>query len=581
MKININPLLLIFAIALLVSCSSIKNSAETNNRNDKITNALDAVFIDYTPTIPETKYQVFRAEKDGNSGWMNVDGEWIITPEYDTEFKRDWSEGVVTCRKDGLYGAVNYKNEIVIPFEYPFPPYECEDGLILVRDSLRQEAYFSKLGVQMTDFIKRQVEFINGFAVIRTNRERYASYPRINSENKNARTDIYKGDFVVVNTQFDTLLQFDNVPFLLEFGTLNNNRRTFFLYPFMGLHADIGISYGQYGYLDRNGNIAVEPKFRASDVFTPLAQGFVRLPDCPFNSNLAKVREGDDYYFIDTLGNEKFEITTHRERLYDVSNFNDFGIAGYRTFGKVANSSMIHLIDSTGAIVHEAYESDAPMSTGGGAIGHQPRKEFIPIYDMKNGVFRLNAPDFSPFASFPIKDSSTLTNFQYRGFLGNRISDNFILTQFKKTKNSYGYPGSHQRLIDQDVNAKSSWFSFKSILSSKFGNFTLVDSTSMTTTLYDFDKNVLFECDSCFFHYDFKYNLKGVYKVHLANRDLAYVNYKGKILSDLFDSAEKDIYDLSNQVKTFNELTPHQLNAKEEEFEELFNTSIMYSRIMK
>lgn len=581
MKIYINSLSLIFSIILLVSCSSIKKSTETNEDDGVTKTSIDTVFIDYSPTIPETKHQVLRASKEGKSGWMNIDGEWIVTPEYDTEFKRDWSEGVITCRKEGVYGAVNYKNEIVVPFEYPYPPYECKDGLILVRDSLRQEAYFSKAGVQMTDFIRRQPEFINGFAVIRANRKRYASYPRISSENKNARTDIYKGDFVVVNTQFDTLLKYENVPFLLEFGTLNNNRRTFFLYPFIGLHADVGLSYGQYGYLDRKGNIAVEPKFRASDVFIPLAQGFVRLPDCPFNSNLAKVREDDDYYFIDTLGNKKFEINTTRERLYDVSNFNDFGIAGYRTFGKVPNSSMIHLINSTGEIVHEARESDAPMSFGGGNIGHQPHNEFIPIYDMRNGVFRLNAPDFSPFASFPIKDSLRSTNFQYRGSLSNSANENFVLTQFKKKQKSYGYPGSHQRLIDQNLNAKSSWFSFKSILSSTYGNFTIVDSMTMTTKLYDFDKNVLFECDSCFFHYDFKYNLKGVYKVHLANGDLTFVNYQGKVLSELFESTEEKIYDLSSQVKTFNELTPHQINANEQEFEKLFNESIMNSRIVK
>lgn len=338
---------------------------------------------------------------------------------------------------------------------------------------------------------------------------------------------------------------------------------------------------GQYGYLDKLGNIAVEPKFRAFDVFTPISQGVVREPDCPFNSNRSKVRVLDDYYFIDTLGNKVFEIKTNRERLYDVSNFNDFGIAGYRTFGKEINSSMIHLIDSTGKIVHEADESDAPMSFGGGGIGHQTGNNFIPIFDMVNRELRVHTPDFSPFATFPINDSSKSTNYSYRGLFAKAENDQFVLTQFKKTAHSYGYPGSHQRLIDQNGNSKSSWFSYKSILSSAFGNFTLIDTASRTTTLYDFNKNVLFECDSCFFPDGYQLSSNGIHKVHLPDGNPVYVNYKGKVLSELFDSLEEKIYDLSNQIKIYNELTPHQINAKEEEFEKFFNESIMYERIIR
>lgn len=575
MNIGRNSLLVLSALLVLVSCASVTGSSNPNDTAKIPSSPIDTIFIDYTPSLQDFKYHVFRASKDGKSGWMNIEGEWIVSPEFDNEFKREWFEGVNICRKGGKYGAINYKNEIVIPFEHLYPPSDCSDGLILVMDSLNKEAYFSKTGVRMTEFKKIQPEFRNGFAIIRTNRKEFASYPRIDLENSKLHTQIYKGDFVVINTQFDTLLQFSNVPFLLDFGTLNNNRRTFFLYPNMGLHADIGISYGQYGYLDGKGNIAIKPAFRASDVFIPVTGGYVRDPDCPFNSNLSRVRELEDYYYIDTLGNKALEIQTNRERIYDVSQFNDFGVAGYRTSGGNANSSMIHLIDTKGAILHEALESDAPMSIGG-TISNQPRNDLIPIYDNVNGVHRIYTPDFELFAALPLRDSSRSIGYQYRG-----VDDNFLNDKFVITQHINGYPGSHQRLIDKSGIARSSWFSFNSILSSNYSNFTLVDSASMTTTLYDFSKNKLFECDSCFFHYHHKLGLKGIYKVQLSNGNRIYVNYHGKVLSELFNTIEESIYNLSDQVETYNYFRHHKINAKENEFIKLFNGSIMHKRIIK
>lgn len=586
MKIHFNIFLILLSTWLLNGCASVKNTSDSNIKEERISSPVDTIFVDYKPILPETKYQVFRASKDGKAGWMNIDGEWIVTPEYDNEFKREWSEGINICRKGGMYGAVNYKNEIVIPFEYNYPAANCSDGLILVKDSLNQEAYFSKQGTRITSFEKRQPTFRNGFAIIRSNRKELARYPRIDHENSNRTTQIHSGDFAVINTKFDTLLQFENVSFLLEFGTLNNNRRTFFLYPYMGLHADIGISYGQYGYLDGKGNIAVEPKFRASDVFIPTKGGIVRDPDCPFNSNLSMVRELDDYYFIDTLGNIFFQLHTNREKIYDVSNFNNYGIAGYRTFGKSTNGtnpshSMIHLIDSTGKIIHEAFESDAPMSYVAGNIGHQPYNDLIPIYDKRNGVHIIYTPDFKPFATFPLSDTSRPINYQYRDLIDKKLDDQFILTQFRSTKYSHAYPGSQQRLLDKNGNARSSWFSNKDILSTTYNNFSFVDSTTMTTGLYNFSKNVLFKCDSCYFDYYNEMRLFGVYKVGLSTGNQVYVNYKGKVLNEFFDSMEENIFDITDQVKTYHINVHVTINAREHEFEKLFKQSIMYKRIIK
>jgi hypothetical protein len=578
--------LLFFTGLLLSSCALVNNSSVTLETAEKNSSPMDTVFIDYEPTLPETKYHVFRASKDGKSGWMNVEGDWIIPPEYDNEFSRGWFEGINVCRQEGKYGAVNYEGDIVIPFEYLYPPSNCSDGLILVKDSLNQEAYFSKKGIRLTTFKQRQPEFRNGYAIVKSNREEFARYPRVDMGNSNRTTRIHKGDFIVVNTQFDTLLQFTDVPFLLEFGTLNNNRRSFFLYPYIGLHADIGISYGNYGYLNQKGKIVIEPKFRASDVFIPVRGGFVRNPNCPFYSNLSMVRELDSYYFIDTIGNKVFELQTNREQIADVSYFNNYGIAAYRTFGKTTNgttpnTSRIHLIDSSGKVIYEAFESDASISYNTGSADYTTHYGLIPIYDQRNGVYIIYTPEFKPFATFPLEDTSKLIEYQYRDLSGEKLDNQFILTQFRSTKNSSGYPGSHQRLIDKNNTARSSWFSYRDILSSNYNNFSFVDSATMTTTLYDFKKSVLYACDSCFFQYGYKLNKNGIYKVILSNEKWAFVNYQGKVLSERFDSLEEEVYDLTDQVETFNIIEHNTIGAKEIEFEKLFNESIMFKRIIR
>ncbi|MEN9441927.1 MAG: hypothetical protein RLZ33_2004 [Bacteroidota bacterium] len=580
MNINRNLLLILLTTILLVSCASVKNSSNKKNNVAEFSPPIDTIFFDFEPILPNLEYQIFRATKNGKSGWMNIYGEWIISPEYDTEFIRNWSEGVNICRKGGKYGAVNYKNEVVLPFWYSNPPSDCSGGLILVKDNLNKEAYFSKQGVKMTDFENRQPEFRNGFAIISTHAKEFARYPRLDLEDSNRTSQLYKSDFVVINTQFDTLLQFLNVPFLLEFGTLKNNRRTFFLYPYIGLHADLGISYGQYGYLDEMGEIAIEPRFRASDVFIPI-NGVTRNPDCPFSSNLSMVRQLEQYYYIDTLGNKVFELKTDRERIYDVSHFNDYGIGGYRTFGKNPNSSMIHLIDTTGAILHEASENDAPMSYVGGNIGNQPHNDLIPIYDKVNGFHRIYTPNFEPFAALSLQDSLKSIRYIYKGLIGANLHDQFVIIQHMKTKNSDYYYGNHQRLIDKNSQARSSWLPYNSILSNTYGNFSLLDSSNMTNCLYDFKKNELFKCDSCYFDYDNKMRFQGIYKVRLISGKWIYVNYQGKVLSKLFDTMEENIYDLSDQVKNYNVYYNSQIIAKEDEFIRFFNESIMYKRIIK
>lgn len=580
MKISFNILLIVLSTLLLNSCASVKNTTVSNIKTKRTSSPIDTVFIDFNPSPINTKLQVFRATKDGRSGWMNVEGDWIVSPEYDPEFKRGWAEGVNICLKGGKYGAINYKNEIVIPFEYAYPPADCSDGLILVKDSLDQEAYFSKKGIKMTDFKKRQPVFRNGFAIVRSNRKELAHYPRIDLENSKQTTQIHSGDFVVINTKFDTILQFKNVPFLLDFGTLNNNRRTFFLYPYMGLHADIGLSYGQYGYLDGNGDIVIEPKFRASDVFIPIMGGFVRDPDCPFNSNLSMVRELEKYYYIDTLGNNVFELQTNRERIYDVSYPNNCGLVGYRTFGEKPNTSMIHVANKTGTILHEAFESDAPMSIGG-AIGNSPGNDFIPILDKKNGFLRIYTSCFEEISSLELKDTILGASYRYEGFNNLSVSKGFTIIQTRSTPpKSYNHV-NYKRLIDGNGQAKSSWFPLKSILSNTYGNFSFLDTINMTNSLYDSGKKELFKCDSCYFDYYNKMRFDGVYKVVLSNGNQVYLNFKGEVLNEFFDSMEENIFDITDQATTYNNNVQVTINAQEQEFEKLFKESIMHKRIIK
>ncbi|NVK73286.1 MAG: WG repeat-containing protein [Oceanospirillaceae bacterium] len=563
---------------------SIQSTADSSSTVEKTPSPTDSLFVDYKPTAPKTEYFLFRTQKGGKAGWMNVDGEWVIPPDYDIDFSREWSEGILICRKEGKYGAVNYRNEIILPFELVNPPANCSNALILVANDANLKAYFSKEGIQMTEFEKSQPEFRNGLAVIRSNLSEFASYPRIDLENSNRTAQMHSGDMAVINTKFDTLLQFENVPFLLEFGALRNNRRTFFLYPNLGLHADLGISYGQYGYLDGKGDIAIEPKFRASDVFIRVRGGYVREPDCPFISNLSMVRELDEYYYIDTLGVKVFELQTDREIIFDVSNPNNCGVIGYRTFGVIPNSSMIHIADRTGTILHEAYESKAPMSVGGvigSVIESSPRNDFIPILDRESGFLRIFNSCFEEVSSFPLEDSTRGCTYRYEGFDYLSVSEGFALIQICNTSSSSTDHVSYKRVVDHLGEARSSWFPMTAILSNAFGNYSVLDTLRMTNSLYDFGGTELFKCDSCYFDYQNDMRSFGVYKARLSTGDQVYINYTGQVLSESFDSMEEKIIDLSDQVSTYDSYQEVVMNASEEEFEQLFRESAMYGRIIK
>ena len=49
-------------------------------------------------------------------GLVTTKGEWIIPPEYDQLYY--FNNGLAPAKKDGLWGVVNLKNEIITPFQF-------------------------------------------------------------------------------------------------------------------------------------------------------------------------------------------------------------------------------------------------------------------------------------------------------------------------------------------------------------------------------------------------------------------------------------------------------------------------------
>lgn len=558
-----------FTIVLVLfnfSCDSTKDVGELNSFSKN--SQLDSVFINYDFELAEnTENKVFQVKKNGKFGWMNIEGEWLIPCQYEWSSPQ-WIGGLNVCKNETSVGVINFQNDTIIPFNYYNVSFSSDD-LIEVENKSRLKAYFSKEGKQLTEFKKRLPEFLEDLAIISSNSKELLNL-YIGKGETPRQTDIHSSDFVVVNKQFDTLLQFNQVEFLLEFGSLKNNRRSFFIYPHAGLHADRGLKYGQYGYLDENGSIIVEPKFRASDVFLPVLSRQYRNPDCPFYSNLSLVRELDNYYFIDTSGNKVFDLNNNGERVYHVSDFNEFGVAGYRSDGDgVTNSSKINLIDTTGKIIHESYERDAAMSCSG-ARSNSPPDFFIPISDWKAGLLKIYSPDFKQVSVFPLFDSIDSTKYNYKGFEEFSFQDYFVLIQMERSDfENRKYP--LKRLIDSNQDVLSSWFPNSSVLSIKYGNFTLKNKKDLSSKLYDFDKNVLYQCDSCnFVTADYGIVNQGIYKVRLSDGNFEYVNFRGKVLSTLFDSMEGNIIDLTEQISNYNKTDQVLLNCKEEDFERIF-----------
>lgn len=541
----------------------------------------DLTLTNYTDSLQEkAKLDVFLAFKKDKSGWMNVLGDWVIPPIYDAEGMLPWREGILICKKEGKYGAINAKNEIIVPFEYNKAISIWEHGTIIVVNDKGERAYFSKKGKQLCEFNKKSLpEFNLGFAVSTSNSKILGGYPRLDllgSKKQQRSTQIYTCDFALINTNFDTLLFIENSPFLIQLGTLNNGQRSFVIHPYMALHADLGISYGMYGYLNENGEISIPPQFETLPGLTPNSQGVVRTADFQFHSNRALVRAADNkFYYINKQGEKAFDIKVQNPRILNITPFNDHGIAGIRSALEKPNSIMLHLIDTAGKIIFEGLDSEVQMTIGG-AISSYPSNSIIPISDRKKQELRIYTSAFELINSFPLKDS--LYHYKYSFHFADKSMGKSILMQ-TRYELIYKIRGAQKRLIQTSGTPVSDWHESKEVLSYAYNNYFYFDSSNMQYTLTDLSKKELYSCQSCEFIYEKQIGKYGLYRVNGDGKRI-YVNFKGDVISDSFSSMEEKIYPLSEQTANSKPDEIFRLNLDKSALFEIFNQSIMHQRII-
>ncbi len=578
---------------LLSSCQTTSTAVSAKSEHPIIE------FYDSIPPIntSSSEYHVFPATKDGKLGWMNVLGDWVVPPIYDSLGNYFlWEYGMLVLKKDEKFGVINYNNEVIIPFEYDFAPSINPNGVITIdrrnEDGYLETAYFSKKGKLTRDF-GRSIEFRNGFAVTTSNEKRIGSYPRHNSE---YWSEIFTSDFALINTNFDTLLHVKNTPFLLEIGSLNDNRRSFILHPYLGRHADRGIEYGIYGYLDGNGEIAVEPKFNPKFALNQRRNGYDWNPDFPFVKNRALVEKADNSYcFIDINGKEiiVLDSATIEGDISSVSHFNEFGIAAVSSFQKDSRQSKIHLIDTMGRIVFQSNENDAYIGMMG-VIERRTSNRMIVISDQKNGRFEFYSPGFKHIQSFPKQDS--LYNYLYSYENNGQYQEgSFFLLQQGRTLRSKHVPpifplSEEIRIISSENNPITSWIpSQSSILSHQFGVLSHKDTSTHATTLYDFAMNILFTDTTCnLLTHETSLMRYGIYRLYCPDRkETITINYLGTILSELCTNMKNGstidgkIVDLSPQLDLYNHSSNERIKLTQKQLDSLFKNSEMYSRIIK
>jgi len=234
------------------------------------------------------KYEIFEVKENGYYGIFDTLGNQVIPCIYSNIL--DWYGGYYTvkstnkyglyfnehqildtiydylalnkytiiARKNNKYGFINYKGEIVIPFEYDQNSRECNEGMILVHkknisyqnDTIDLIGYYNILGEMVTPLIyKDGKEFKEGLAPVKGNDK----WGFIN----------YQG-IVIIPFEYDTVSYFEN-----NISIVRQN--------------------GKYGAIDISGNKITECKY---DNFFNFVEG------------LAIVSKNDKWGFINYYGDE-------------------------------------------------------------------------------------------------------------------------------------------------------------------------------------------------------------------------------------------------------------------------------------
>ncbi|MEB3231775.1 MAG: WG repeat-containing protein [Leptolyngbyaceae bacterium] len=215
-------------------------------------------------------------------GYINADGEMAIPAQFQTEdsvhlcLEREtsFSEGLVQIHQDGRWGYINREGKIVIAPQYdgadPF-----SEGLAPVQVGDRW-GYINPDGdMVIPPQFDRAFTFFEGLAVVMQGEQ----YGYINTEGEIAIAIEFPIDF-------ESFLQFDEELEELFFPILSHGIDTNFS-DGLALIRSVTNSGYQYGYINTEGEIAINPQF---------------VKAWPFHEGLALVRVDERYGYINTEG---------------------------------------------------------------------------------------------------------------------------------------------------------------------------------------------------------------------------------------------------------------------------------------
>ena len=281
-------------------------------------------------SVPRTEYphENYNNRPNGLWGLMDTTGKEVIPPQYD-----DIGVGAddrVVVKKNGTFGELNIKGEVVVPLIYSSFIHEVEDSLLIVGELPRYGLMITNLNTNLHNplwAVYPEYRYVNN--------ESYHNLLK-SEKGKVGFLDAKQGRFVET-ANYDEFWDFETDLAIVKqnnkWGYINKDGKEQIapiltydaVFPFKGDDNKwaIVIKNRKYGCINRKGKEIIPPIL---DYLSPFVEnkaiivkqqlyGYINLKrkiviPCrytnatDFKNGKAKVRIDDRYFWIDTLGNE-------------------------------------------------------------------------------------------------------------------------------------------------------------------------------------------------------------------------------------------------------------------------------------
>ncbi len=233
----------------------------------------------------------------GKWGYIDSKGNWVIKPQYD--FADSFTEDVARVRKENLYGYINSKNQIIIPFQY-YDAGNFSGNLAPVQCKQNYYGYINKNNVLVIPCrFQKSFEFQNEIArIFRNDVYGYITKSRFEPEiYYRYATDFgFHRAFVLTHRHKSFWLINEKQNFIKE---LSFNWIPFSFSKDVPLAVFLDLRTGWYGFLDRDGSVAIPPIFLIAEDFY-LGYAKVKGPKTYIDSSGA-------YDYKDIYQNQNYE----------------------------------------------------------------------------------------------------------------------------------------------------------------------------------------------------------------------------------------------------------------------------------